>query len=174
MREIARAAGLSPMAIYRHFPDKSALVDALMQDGFAAWESLACAIPCEDPLQWLEALLEAYRDFALADPHRFDAAFFLRASTARQYPHDMEEGRSVVVGMMMDRVARAQAEGRLVQAPTVDVALTLAAVAQGIVSMHRAGRFPSDAAFTEIYRRTVQRVLSGLKQGAAGAGSEMP
>ena len=34
LREIAKRAGLSPMAIYRHFADKEALMRALIEEGF--------------------------------------------------------------------------------------------------------------------------------------------
>src|SRR6187402_2856027 len=34
LRAVARAAGVSAMAPYRHFPDKAALLDAVKHDGF--------------------------------------------------------------------------------------------------------------------------------------------
>lgn len=36
IRKVARRAGVSPMAMYNHFADKNALLNALMEDGFAA------------------------------------------------------------------------------------------------------------------------------------------
>jgi len=39
MRRIAEKVGITPMAIYKHYPDKDALLNALMLDGFAAWEA---------------------------------------------------------------------------------------------------------------------------------------
>ena len=39
MRKVAEKVGITPMAIYRHFPDKDALLNALMLDGLAAWEA---------------------------------------------------------------------------------------------------------------------------------------
>ena len=38
-RRIAEKVGITPMAIYKHYPDKDALLNALMLDGFAAWEA---------------------------------------------------------------------------------------------------------------------------------------
>ena len=51
VRAVAAAAGLSAMAMYRHFKDKDALVDALMRDGFAAWEAKVAAITTRDPMR---------------------------------------------------------------------------------------------------------------------------
>ena len=138
------------MAIYRHFADKDALVNALMDDGLAAWEQIARSIRATDPMEWLLALGEAFLEFALTQPHRFDAAFFLPAPRARQYPEDFAAGRSPVVAMALVRIEQAKADGHLGEAPALEVALAFSALAQGlspctapIVSLARSssGRF---------------------------------
>jgi AcrR family transcriptional regulator len=160
IREVGRRAGMSTMAIYRHFPDKDALVDALMDDGFAGWEAIVRAIATEDPVLWLRDLLTAFRDFALDEPHRFDAAFLLKARKARTYPDDIAAGRSPVLNLMLARIEQAQGEGRLTDEPALDIALTLSALAQGLVSMQRAGRFGDEDKFCESYQRATGRVLA--------------
>jgi len=160
MRSVARDAGLSTMAIYRHFPTKDSLLDALMLDGFDAWEARVVAVDEVDPLDWLERLLDAFRAFAVEDPHRFDAAFFLKARGASQFPDDFEGGSSRVISRITARIDAAKAQGRLRNAPSLDIALTLSALAQGLVSMDRAGRFSSPDQFRDIYRMAV---ANGLK-----------
>lgn len=159
VRKVARRAGVSPMAMYNHFADKDALLNALMEDGFAAWENIVRAIRGRDPMEWLERLMDAFLDFALTQPHRFDAAFFLPATKARQYPEDFVVGRSPVVAMMMVRIDQARAQGRLGSEPALDVALALAAMGQGFVSMHRAGRFSGDKQLRTLYRNAVHHCL---------------
>ncbi len=156
VRQVAKAADLSPMAMYRHFADKDALIDALMRDGFAAWEKIASGISARDPVRWLEKLVEAYLDFALDDPHRFDAAFLLPAREARKYPDDFAAGRSPVIAMTMARIEAAQASGAIAPLPPLRIALMLSALLQGLVSMHRARRFASDEQFRALYRSTVR------------------
>ena len=34
MRRVAKAVGITPMAIYRHYPDRAALLNALADEGF--------------------------------------------------------------------------------------------------------------------------------------------
>lgn len=162
IRLVARDVGMSPMGIYRHFASKEALVDALMLDGFAAWEARACAIDEPDPVAWLRHLLDAFLAFAIDDPHRFNAAFLLPARGARKYPEDFAAGRSPVVAMMTARIDEAKAAGRLVDAPSSQIALTLSALAQGLVSMERAGRFASEAHFRTLYTTTVGDCLRRL------------
>ena len=169
MRKVATQSNLSPMAIYRHFADKDALINALMADGFAAWEARVRAIDAADPIDWLTALCEAFLDFALTDPHRFDAAFFLPASQARQYPDDFAAGRSPAVALAMARIDQARAMGRLDGTASVDIVLSLSATAQGLVSMHRARRFAGDAQFSTLFRAITARALAAFTPVSGGS-----
>lgn len=168
IRKVANQAGLSPMAMYRHFADKDALLNALMNDGLAAWESIARSIRVADPIEWLYALGEAFLNFALTEPHRFDAAFFLPAPQARQYPDDFVAGRSPVVAMTLVRIDQARAEGRLGDRPALEVALALSGLSQGLVSMHRANRFSSEKQFRTLFRAQVRHCLEGFCRKSAG------
>jgi AcrR family transcriptional regulator len=163
IRKVAQCAGMSPMAMYRHFADKETLLNALMEDGLAAWEEMVRAIKARDPVDWLVAFGEAYLDFALDQPHRFDAAFFLPAPKARQFPDDFVAGRSPVMAMAMVRIDQAKAEGKLGSKPALEVALALAAFGQGFVSMHRARRFSSDKQFRALYRKAQHHLLDSFK-----------
>ena len=163
IRRVAQRAKLSPMAIYRHFADKDALLNALMEDGLAAWESSVRAIRARDPFDWLSALGEAFLDFALTEPHRFDAAFFLPAPAARRFPGDFAAGRSPAIALVMARIDQAKADGRLHEKPTLEIALAIAAFGQGFVSMHRANRFGSENQFKALYRAALRHLLDSLK-----------
>jgi AcrR family transcriptional regulator len=163
IRRVAQRAELSPMALYRHFADKDALLNALMEDGLAAWEKVVRGIRARDPLEWLETLGEVFLEFALTQPHRFDAAFFLPAPAARRFPDDFAAGRSPVIAMVMARIDQAKAEGRLRDKPTLETALALAAFGQGFVSMHRARRFGGEKQFKTLYRAAQRHFLDSLK-----------
>lgn len=163
IRRVAQRAELSPMALYRHFADKDALLNALMEDGLAAWEKIVRGIRARDSLEWLEALGEAYLDFALTQPHRFDAAFFLPAPAARRFPDDFAAGRSPAIAMVMARIDQAKAERRLRDKSTLETALAFAAFGQGFVSMHRARRFGSEKQLKMLYRAALRHFLDSLK-----------
>ena len=168
VRKVAQHAGLSPMAMYRHFSDKDALLNALMDDGLAAWERLARSIRATDPMEWLAALGEAFLEFALTEPHRFDAAFFVPAPRARQYPDDFIAGRSPVVALALARIDQAKADGRLGDSPALDVTLAFSALAQGLVSMYRANRFSSERQFKTLYRAQIRHCLDGFARKPSG------
>jgi AcrR family transcriptional regulator len=168
IRKVAHHARLSPMALYRHFADKDALLNTLMEDGLAAWEERARSIRATDPIQWLEALGEAFLNFALKEPHRFDAAFFLPAPKARQYPDDFVAGRSPVVAMALVRIDRAKSDGQMGEAPRLDVALAFSALVQGLVSMYRANRFSGEKEFKALYRTQIRQCVEGFAPKTAG------
>jgi AcrR family transcriptional regulator len=162
MRRIAQESGMAPMSLYRHFADKDALLNALMADGLDAWEERVRSIRTKAPLAWLERLTDEFLSFALEEPHRFDAAFFLPAPKARQYPHDFAADRSPVIAMAVIKIDQVRAEGLHGDTPALDVALTLSALAQGLISMHRARRFSSDAELTALYRSVMRKTLRSL------------
>lgn len=163
IRRVAQRAELSPMALYRHFADKDALLNALMEDGLAAWEGIVRGIRVRDPMEWLAALGEAHLDFALAQRHRYDAAFFLPAPAARRYPDDFVAGRSPAIAMVMSRIDQAKADGQLGDKPTFEIALILVAAGHGFVAMHRANRFASEKQFKTLCRAAQRHLLDSFK-----------
>jgi AcrR family transcriptional regulator len=168
IRKVAARAGVSPMAMYRHFADKDALLNALVDDGLAAWEKLVRSLRSQDPMEWLEELTEAFLDFALTQPHLFDAAFFLPAPNARQYPDDFIAGRSPVIAMLMVRIDQARAGGLMGDKPALEIALSLSALAQGLVSMHRANRFAGEKQFKLLFRTTLRHCIESFAKNPSG------
>jgi len=160
MRRIAAAVGITPMAIYKHFSDKDALLNALMLDGFAAWEGRVAQIDSPDLVTWLEALAGAFLDFSICEPHRYEAAFVLNASQARRYPEDFAGDRSPVMREVYRRIAEASAGKPLADgASTAEFGLALAGLCQGLVTMNRAGRFSSEEEFRTSYTRAVEHCI---------------
>jgi AcrR family transcriptional regulator len=78
LRALAREAGVSPTAPYRHFPSKQSLLAALAEKGFlelrARFDAVA-AEPHADLEQRLLALGMAYIEFALENPTSYELMF---------------------------------------------------------------------------------------------------
>jgi AcrR family transcriptional regulator len=85
LRDLAAAAGVSPSAVYRHFPDMahlSAEVSRTAREALAtSLLAAADAVPRErdEPglaaIRRLHAIGRAYIQFAVREPHLFDTAF---------------------------------------------------------------------------------------------------
>lgn len=76
LRALAREIGVSPTAVYRHFPDKNALLSALAAAGvdqLGAWQQKAAQGASSDDA--FAATGRAYVRWALANPALFRLAF---------------------------------------------------------------------------------------------------
>ena len=78
LREVARAAGVSATALYRHFPDKTALLEALSDEGFArlaAAQRTAMAAATGTKVDAFNEMGRASVRFALGEPGLFRLMF---------------------------------------------------------------------------------------------------
>jgi AcrR family transcriptional regulator len=164
LRKVAADVDITPMAIYRHFADKEALVEALVLDALDRWAERVGAIQIDEPLAWLEAVGDEFLAFALEEPRRFEVAFLVRSTRARRYPDDFDKGRSPAGRLWMARLKELRSLGRLApDVEPVEAGFTLWALAQGLVTLYRAGRFTGGPdEFTTFYRRAVQCCLASF------------
>lgn len=165
MRAVAAKVGLTPMAIYRHFDSRDALLQRICDDSFEEiarhWHARAQG---SDLLERLLATQRIYLDYALAHPHLFDYAFGIQRGHARRYPDDFRERRSPTLNVVTDAVSEAMAAGVLRADDAWDVAMTLWAQTHGLVSLYRAGRFSLDERdFRSFYDASLRRLLDGLR-----------
>lgn len=165
MRRVADAVGITPMAIYRHFPNRDALLKRLSDDSFSSvaseWKKRSRS---RDPIKRLVAIAEPYLDYALAHPHLFDHAFSVRRDDARRYPEDFRAGRSPTFNVVVDAVIEAMAAGALKQDDPHDVAMAIWAQQHGLIALYRAGRFSyGEAQFRAFYKQSLEKLIHGIK-----------
>lgn len=100
LRELAKRLDVSPMALYRHFPNKAALLDAVVDSGFADLHTrLLTADEAGDGATRLIGQGMAYIDFASAHPSLFRLMFTHRSDAAN---NDMARHRAF--GLLQNRV----------------------------------------------------------------------
>ena len=163
LRAVGVAAGITPMAVYRHYRDREDLLAAAGEEAFAVWKARAGAIKSADPLDWLRQVGRAYAEFALDEPEFFDACFVLRTSVERLYPADFIAGKSPVVALAVTRIEEAQAQGQLAPGDALEAAMALWAQVHGLTMLHRSGRFAMKRAdYLELCARCVEVALAGI------------
>jgi AcrR family transcriptional regulator len=137
LREIARAVGVSPAAVYRHFPDKQALMEAVAGEGLArlAAAQHAAADGLPDVNAAFAASGRAYVRFALANPGLFRATFTYPGVTFAAPAED-------AAGRLLHAHATALAGGDARRASVV--ATRAWALVHGLALLMLDGRLPAD------------------------------
>jgi AcrR family transcriptional regulator len=162
MDEIARHAGVGVGTVYRRFPDKEELIDALFFEGVAEVVGIAHeALAHEDPWDGLVHFLEGVIEHQSAD--RGLKELLLSTSHGRDR---VCEGRDQIAPLVEEVVARAKAAGVLRQ----DVTTTDFALVQ--MSMGAVVDYTRDVS-PEIWRRLLVLALDGLRPSRT-APSELP
>ncbi len=164
LRQVAAKVHVTPMAIYRHYADKDALIDALVVEALDRWSDRLAAIDAADPLDWLTAAGDEFLAFALDEPRRFEAAFLLPSRSARRFPDDFAAGRSPAGRQFLPRLEQLRQEGRIASdVEPLEIVITFWALAQGLVTLHRAHRLAGDVAeFRTLYQRSIRRCLASF------------
>lgn len=167
MREVAKSVGITPMAIYHHFPNRDALLKTVTDAEFDKLRSRIEEIRLHGrarPQVQLNEMLESYVEYALSQPKLFDYVFSRPRPDARRFPMDFEARRSPTLTPIADTVAAAMRAGELKKDDVWEVTLALWAHLHGYLALYLGGRFHlSEEEFRQLCRRSVKRFMNGLK-----------
>ena len=120
MRRVAAAVDVTPMAIYRHYPGRASLLNALADEGFADLTARLAEKKFSGSVQArLTRMMEIYLEHALQRPRLFELMFLKPRVGARSYPRDFKAGRSPTANLLAPVVIN-RASGRAVQAVRSD------------------------------------------------------
>ena len=164
MRRVADAAGISAMAIYRHFPDHSGLLNAVADQGF---EELAEQLSHKRFAGSIERRLtkmgEIYLDHALENPRLFELMFLKPREGARRYPRDFKAGLSPTANLMVEALKEGMESGYFRKCDAWEIAFEMGALSHGLIMLYLGGRMDVSAAgFRSLYRRSFKRYIDGI------------
>jgi len=142
LREVARRAGVSHNAPYRHFRDKDALLAAVAAQGFRELTK-AMREPGQRQLSALDRLKKsgmAYVDFAVRRPEHFTVMFDapVCASDDPEYIQASREAFETLVNY----IQKCQEADQLPAGNAMERALYAWSLVHGIAKLAVAGRFP--------------------------------
>ncbi len=142
LREVARRAGVSPPAVYRHFADKDALLAAVAAECWerigAAMEAAVAAAP-DDALERFRATGIAYVTFAVEHPEHFRALAV--PGLFEKMPADVMARVNAWGASQRGSLARAQERGEIAAMPLDDVMLAASSLVHGVATQIVEGRF---------------------------------
>lgn len=171
LREVARAAGVSPAAPYHHFSTKAQLLGAIAASGFDALEARMRAtldrLAATDATTRLAALGTDYVSFALAEPTRFRLMF--RPSLVS--PADLPPECDPTGAFALLRATASEVTASLRSGIVDSDAMVLLAwsTVHGAAELALAGPVAEAAASPEVIGDIVVRALRGLLDAAAAS-----
>jgi AcrR family transcriptional regulator len=165
MRRVAAAVGVTPMTIYRHFANRSALLVAVADASFADIAERWAARPVSEDFDTrLSELLDDHLDFALGQPRLYDFVFTEPRDGARRWPEDFRSGASPSLTPVAQALADGVRQGVLRDEDVWEWALMFAALLHGLVQLRRGGRIDlTDSDFRSLCHRLVEKVLHGFR-----------
>jgi AcrR family transcriptional regulator len=164
LREVARRAGVSHNAPYRHFRDKDDVLNAVAAEGFnRLTESMTKAAESgSNAMERLRLSGRGYVDFALRFPQHF-VVMFESPQPIKTNPESREAGERAF-GSLTRYIGECQKEGSLPEGDSTRLALLAWSLVHGIAKLACNGRFPfhkkaNVLAFTDM---ATQALLSGI------------
>lgn len=159
LRAVARRAGVSATAPYRHYADRDALVSAVAAQGYRELaEHLAAAHPSPTAPDELAAVAVAYVRFALERPALFRVMF--------AEPCDPHSEERVAATAAISEYVRGIVRGAFPGADAETLSTTVWALVHGLAFLHLDGKL--DTSTPEVVDDQVRAAVHALFTAPAG------
>jgi AcrR family transcriptional regulator len=155
LRAVARRAGVSPGAPYRHYADRDALISAVAALGYRELAGqLAAAHPAPATPDDLAAVAVAYVDFALARPALFRAMF--------SEPCDQDSSERVAATTAISEYVATIVRQCFPGADVDALSTAIWALVHGLAFLHLDGKFDTStpAVVSDRVRAAVRAVIT--------------
>src|SRR3981081_4074052 len=158
LRAVARRAGVSPAAPYRHYADREALVSAIAAVGYRELaERLAAAHPSPSTPEQLASVATAHVQFALERPALFRIMF--------GEPCDRDNDERVAATAAVSQYVRVIVERTFPQADPEALATAIWALVHGLGFLHLDGKL--DASTPSVMAERVTATINALRSATA-------
>ena len=167
LREVAKAAGVSHAAPYRHFPDKTALLEAIAEEGFGRLQRACEAAERDHPADPARQLVDAgmgYLFFAVEKPSVVHLMFG-GVIALDDCGHDLAQAADTSFQSLVRIVRNGQAAGLYRKADTLDLTLAAWSMVYGLSLMVTAGMLPKRAGTRQQVRKTGETIAEILLSG---------
>jgi AcrR family transcriptional regulator len=156
LRELAREAGVTHNAPYRHFAGQAELLAALREEGFAALAEAAqqALATSDDPRERVRALGEAYVQFAISRPHHF--RLMLHNPLGGEVPAESNNAFAILRTTLEDGRKRGVMRDDL---SARELALAAWSLVHGLSSLVVTGQLPSSDASVRRYTKLLDLVF---------------
>jgi AcrR family transcriptional regulator len=166
MRSVAAGVGITPMAVYRHFANRDALLNTLADAGF---EELSRRVAAVSPIgkisERLTRILDVNLDFALEHARLFELMFLSRREGSRKFPTDFKAGKSPTATPMAKLITEGMETGYFRKDDAWEIVFESGAMLQGLFMLYLSGRIAMSATrFRALCHRSLGRYIRGLQK----------
>jgi AcrR family transcriptional regulator len=170
LREIGARLGVSRTALYRHFADKAALLEAVATEGFrsfreqlvAAWDQAGHGTA------GLDAMGLAYVRFAVANPAHY-RVMFGRFIEHKERQTELATEAAGALQALEGALSALEREGLVRSEDTVTMARFVWAVVHGVAMFAIDGQLRDPAMADELARYAIERLWIGIAAGEASS-----
>ena len=162
VREVAKRAGVSPGAPFRHFTNKTALMTAVAEQAMSQFRfeitNAVANVATDDPIERFAAIGVAYLRWAIRNPTHFQiisTRSLIDWDSSESLRHDNEAVRSLMEGSMVE----AQRRSMLRSNDIADTQIAARALVYGLARMAIDGHFAQWAMSGQTAEQTTQNVL---------------
>jgi len=165
MRRVAKAVGITPMAVYRHYPDREGLLNALADKGFEALAARLAAQRLSGNVEKrLTKVLDIFLEHALQNPRLFELMFLKPRQGARRYPQDFKAGSSPTANLAAQLIREGMQNGHFRKDDPWEITLEMGALLQGLIMLYLGGRMAlSPVQFRAFCRRSFRRYFDAIR-----------
>jgi AcrR family transcriptional regulator len=172
LRAVARKAGVSPAAPYRHFSGKEGLLAAVSEEGFRAMaDSMmdARAQHRDIPLAGFRAVGLAYVRFAASHPSHFRVMFGPDVSDKSAHP-DLRDASERAFGVLATAILDCQRPGLVDGVEPRQLAIAAWATFHGLATLLVDGQLKTEAATDAHLVEATNRVTDVIYRGLSYSG----
>jgi AcrR family transcriptional regulator len=165
MRPIAERVGITPMAIYRHYKDRTSLLNAIADAGFRELADRVQVLKLRGNVEArLLQVADNFLDTALEFPNLYELMFLAPRKGARVYPDDFKAGRSPTFNPAVKILEEAMRAGELRSDDPIEIAFELGALQHGLIVLYRGGRVAqTEKQLRKLHQRFFRRYLNALR-----------
>jgi AcrR family transcriptional regulator len=165
MRRVAASVGVTAMAIYKHFRDREALLQAVTAAEYPRIAGYFERANAKIRVPGLRGM-HGYLDYAFDHPQLFRYMFSSHRTDAFAFPQDLEGNKSPTFNILRTVVSQLMDRGVFQQDDVGETGLSIWAHAHGLITLYLSGRINMPrTAFRKLYIRSLDRLLNGLRNG---------
>ncbi len=177
LKILAEATGTSRSAIYKHFKNKDALIETLIERGFDIFDEKVSPYFKTNTLPLIDQFYltgKLYVKFARKNPNLYRLLFGKKYAHIREEILSIKEEDCSGFGALKKAVERGQKEGILKKEKSYELAIVIWASMHGISSLIIDGFLDVEEIYEEVYDTLFETLLTGIVSNKIKIFSALP